>query len=274
MLKETGRRPTQLDKIIKHGPLADGKRTWTSINSAFIEESHGLKDCGFKSLAQFLDSRNINTPQKTLSLDGIAASAEAMLKETGRRPTQLDKIITHGPVADGKCSWKSVDNAFVLESHGLNGCGFKSLAQFLDSRGIVNVEKGQKNKIDVVLSDIPTGTLNLVFELEASIHPKPDKASMAKDILKSAALYVLHGKEIPTASKNPDLILNGTGKSISELNKTFRESAIEGWEKHMSAPAPRHLTDFLLATGVAIEQGRKIIPAPAPVLIAILKTLG
>ncbi|MBN8520450.1 MAG: hypothetical protein J0L77_00945 [Alphaproteobacteria bacterium] len=134
-LQAIGRRPKQADKTIEYGILT-GRTTWRAVNMAFYEAGNGLEGCGYTSLADFLDRNQIYNPSR-LTIEEILDSARATLQETGRRPIITDKTIEYG-ILTGRTTWTAVDKAFYRGGNGLEGCGYTSLADFLDRNQIYN----------------------------------------------------------------------------------------------------------------------------------------
>lgn len=134
----TGRRPTQYDTDIAYGPLT-GNTTWRSLHVAFVHGYRGLKDCGFKTLAEFFNYRQVGTPDFMITLAQIEDSARATLAATGRRPLASDAMVAHGPLKD-LVRWKNINAAFMRGNLGLRNCGYNSLSQFLDARNIARIK--------------------------------------------------------------------------------------------------------------------------------------
>ncbi len=130
--KETQRRPINTDKEILYGPLA-GKTRWDAVDASI--RAGRLKDCGYKSLADALNSNNIGKSGAftDYTIDDVIKSARATFIATKKRPSVNDREVRHGPLA-GKTTWKAIGRALTMGR--LTECGYKSLTEILDKNNI------------------------------------------------------------------------------------------------------------------------------------------
>ena len=147
--------PSPLWELIEHGPLANGKRTWGSVNVAMAiiwrdknppPDCNGLtrKNCPDKNLTALKDRLGMNSDY---TVANIIDSLKATHDVTGEYPSAIGGLIEHGPLADGKRTWRSVDAAMKIiwleknPSAHCNGltrknCPYKSLADLKDQFGL------------------------------------------------------------------------------------------------------------------------------------------
>jgi hypothetical protein len=128
---ETGTYPTVDSGIIQNGPLANGVRTWVSVNSALVNlwrqkdgdfiqnTSFGLSRdlahpnyCPYRGLGEIKEAHGLipDPLSVPLILESLIADRDP---ETGDYPKIRSGIIQNGPLANGVRTWKSVDNALT-----------------------------------------------------------------------------------------------------------------------------------------------------------------
>lgn len=150
----TGEYPSLASGIIEHGPLANGVRTWVSVDSAMksiwrekdpVKSSNGLmqENCPYSSLGSLRDALGLNDHY---TLADIIMSIKATHAVTGRYPNVKSGIIEYGPLANGVRTWTSVDDAMRAiwaksprkSSAGLTqeNCPYGTLAALKDALGL------------------------------------------------------------------------------------------------------------------------------------------
>ena len=155
--KATGEWASKDTGLIEHGPLGNETRTWVSINRAMrsvwrennpLLSSSGLtrENCPYVSLADLKDKNVINDDYTTQT---IIESLKATYKATGEWPNNKTGLIEHGPLANGKRTWVSVDaakrsiwteNNPVLSCSGLTreNCPYANLADLKKQKRLNN----------------------------------------------------------------------------------------------------------------------------------------
>ncbi len=127
--------PTMYSGLIEEGnPLHDGKRTWSSLNSAIRAESLGLKNTGFKSLLNFcrIDLGLTEKRKSGLTVDNVReAILHHIKRHAGMTPKVHAGVIEEGnPLHDGKRTWVSINQAIRDQKSGFKNTGFKSILDF------------------------------------------------------------------------------------------------------------------------------------------------
>jgi hypothetical protein len=133
---------------------ADGSETgetWKIIHMLFVYSAkgapaRGLKGCGFTSLADFLDRtypeerkpRAQRVEKADLTLEQIKEWVEVYRSANeGAFPSSLSGKVLNADGSETGENWRAIDALFYsaaegFPSRGLKGCGFTSLADFLD----------------------------------------------------------------------------------------------------------------------------------------------
>lgn len=117
---ETGRYPLAESGLILHGPLANGTRTWMSVDKAIrslwrpenavpICNSLTRSNCPYKSLTDLKQAFGMDDLRYTFR--DIMKSYRMTYERTGAYPGQKAGLIAYGPLNDGKRQWGSVDKA-------------------------------------------------------------------------------------------------------------------------------------------------------------------
>lgn len=178
-LEQTGHRPNVHSGVVLYGPLANGERTWGSVHTALVRMSEGLCDIQEDTLSDFLDACKIpamarGITKAPLTLPLIESSVRATLRATGRRPVSTDGEVKYGPLA-GKETWNGIDIAIYHEMRGLKGCGYKTLPQFMDARGIAvdQPQRGTPRNVALGIDDIEQ-SIRATFEQTARRPTKND----------------------------------------------------------------------------------------------------
>jgi hypothetical protein len=131
--------------LIQQGPLANGSRTWHSIDAAMngiwrdkSSSRNGLtrENCRFKTLDNLKDDYGFNDDY---TIDDIAESLRATHAATGQWAHEGSGLVEHGSLANGSRTWHSINAAMngiwkdknpISSSHGLTreNCRFSTLA--------------------------------------------------------------------------------------------------------------------------------------------------
>jgi hypothetical protein len=140
-----GRFPARSSGTIKDCKGEDTGENWAAVNSLFWNAAkgfaaRGLQHCGFRSLAEFLDKtypaeRELKAALSLLQIkewvDAYRAAHE------GEFPTMHSGAIKDREGKDAGENWRAVNSLFGnsakgFPARGLQNCGFRSLAEFLD----------------------------------------------------------------------------------------------------------------------------------------------
>jgi len=135
---ETGAYPAVHSGLILHGKLANGKRTWVTVDIAMRDiwndkKNHALRNgltrenCPYSSLAALKDAHGYNDHY---SVSDIIDSLQATHAATGEYPSVRFGLISYGKLANGKRTWVSVDLAMAdIWDDKNNGMSFSGLTR-------------------------------------------------------------------------------------------------------------------------------------------------
>lgn len=301
MLLATGKRPSGKDGLIQFGPLRQ-KTLWSTINSMFKSSSRLLESNDCKTLANFLDSKNIplNNAEKkqsskrppvleTFSITDIEESVTATLHATGRRPAVTRDLIAHGPLK-GLSTWGAIDEAIKNEYRGLIKTGYTNLNHLMDEKKIP-VYLNSKPKRPKSILDIDDLEKSLRATVEATgRRPSKNDGQIEYGPLKDKENWKLIDKAFRNGNRGLDSINMG---SLSEYmdtlgivkNPSHARKSKENIEKSLSAKnieqtaqsknnAPVSFEDIFqeCANYVRVNE-TKNMPPPAPALAAMDKAL-
>lgn len=214
--RATGKRPSKLDQDIEHGPLKGTGEKWANINAAFKLDVYS----GFKSLAEFLDSRNVGIRRFTPHM--IEQSMRATMDATGVSMISRNSgAILHGPLKAYKTTWDNIHFALKHGHSGLKKCGFYSLKELREARNI-------------------QPTLHILFK---------DMADITRDLQTPTALTATFQK--------------AAAHKIRTWDSLLEKDAIKGWAFFMPSltERPKSSMEFCLATGLVRQDGEKLVYA-------------
>lgn len=145
--EETGEYPNMNSGLILYGPLANGKRTWHSVDLSMRviwreknppSSRNGLtrENCPYSSLDHLKDQHAMNDGY---NVQNIIDSLTKTHEKTGEYPNQNSGLILYGLLANGKRRWMSVHTSMrsiwreqnpLSSSNGLTckNCPYSSLA--------------------------------------------------------------------------------------------------------------------------------------------------
>lgn len=114
----TGLWPSIETGLITYGPLANERRTWSSVNNSMWEiwrsktpssSCNGLNrdNCPYPSLSEL--KKKMGFKLSDYSIEDIKSSMQATYEASGEYPGLTSGIIMHGPLANGQRTWSSVD---------------------------------------------------------------------------------------------------------------------------------------------------------------------
>lgn len=116
----TGEWPHQQSGLIEDAPLANGERTWRSVDSALRRKGNGLVEQS--SLFQLLAPSKRAFPSRNEALysnERIIETAKNYYKRTGEWPTaHTTGLIEDAPIADGNMKWPNLDSRIARRSNG------------------------------------------------------------------------------------------------------------------------------------------------------------
>jgi hypothetical protein len=287
-LADVGHRPTKRSGIITHDPLKDINIDWQKVYSYFYTNKPG----GYEGFADFMDKRGI--VNQRIALDDIAASARATYEATGRRPSKLGQLVEYGPLKGKELKWCNIDADF---KRGLYA-GFKTLADFLDSRNIgvrrftlQMVEKSIRQTMDATGGIVSRNSGPVLYgplkKLDTTWENVYSAFKQGHSGLKKSGFYSLTQFR-ETRDIKPTLhilfsdmaSITAATQTVPGLTAAFNDAAagkirkwerllandkIKGWEFYMPGleKRPKSVLEFCLAAGLAKNQDGKITPASA-----------
>jgi hypothetical protein len=129
---------------IKNADGSDTRETWVGINALFIIASkgypaRGLQNCGYSSLADFVDKtyQRERKEKLDLTIEQIKEWVDVYLETNEKFPSSLSGTIKNADGSDTQETWRGINSLFVGASkgrpaRGLQNGGFSSLRDFLD----------------------------------------------------------------------------------------------------------------------------------------------
>lgn len=122
---------------------SDTGETWMALNQLFVRSVHGypargLSGLGYTSLRDFLDRNYPAARDNHLSIERLMEWVNAYrLSHDGRFPTSHSGAVFNPDGSEAGESWRGIDALFRTgmqgsPARGLRGCGYWSLAEFLD----------------------------------------------------------------------------------------------------------------------------------------------
>lgn len=257
----------------KYEELPDGSPGWATIIAGLRERGTTLKKIVHEFYPEAQTRRVLRrTSKPPFLLDDIEDSARATLSATGRRPSSTDGLIKHGKLADGKTTWTSVQVAFVKKTRGLQDSGYSSIANFLDKKEIFAPESRREKFAAAAKSDVSMNGHAHPLELPApapEAEQIPEGMICAKAVFRDAAQYAIQGI-VPKSGAEQCTI---AGLSVAEANEALRTGHVHGWQQFTprEEEPPPYVIFFMEAAGLLERDGRKLVPAAASRIQALLE---
>ena len=240
--EETQKRPASNDGVINHGPLA-GKFSWASVNQKLIGAKKSYPDFAYGSLKEIVISvlgqkekavlpvkekpamavkKKSPRVMSALPVDDILESARLTLAANETRLSGNVEI-KHGPMAGKR--WASIDVAIRKRAASDENLGFKSLSALLKLNGI----SGRQVSLSA----------RAVFNLLSAQIGKTGEIPLTAEIEKLGPF------------------------SAGKINKAFARACLPGLDSYTlpGQTPPRSLQEFMLVSGLAKIEDRKLVPA-------------
>ena len=239
----TGRRPSKLGQHVEYGPLKGKELKWCNIDADFKRGLHP----GFKTLADFLESRNIGI--RRLSLQMVEKSIRQTMDATGGIVSRNSGPVLYGPLKNLDTTWQNVYGAFKQGHSGLKKSGFYSLTQFREARDI-------KPTLHILFSDMANITattqsvpgLTSAFNDAAAGKIRKWEKLLANDKIKGWEFYM------PSLEERPKSVLEfclAAGLAKNQDGKIIPASAKEIETLSLKPPSQRPR-----------KKGQESLPAP------------